>query len=251
MAHSTQLKINSTIVLIHPSTLFSEGLSSLLEDTPYKLTLRVASFETVNVEALRPQGKLVFLVGGGTGAQIVETVRGIRDRLRSAYIVVISATSEPSEVLLTLEAGASGYLREAMTSQTLITAIELVMQDETILPAEFVKSLPGAGARPVPESLTGEGVLQATQNDIQNGDSTGNENTLARIRLSAREETILRDLVDGAPNKVIGQRLSITEATVKVHVKAILRKIRVKNRTQAAIWAIKHLAIAEEQVKAP
>ena len=55
-------------------------------------------------------------------------------------------------------------------------------------------------------------------------------------------------LVDGAPNKVIAQRLQITEATVKVHVKAILRKIRVKNRTQAAIWAAKHLPFPEALV---
>ena len=48
--------------------------------------------------------------------------------------------------------------------------------------------------------------------------------------------------MQGAPNKVIAYQLRITEATVKVHVKAILRKIRVKNRTQAAIWAMNRKA---------
>lgn len=56
--------------------------------------------------------------------------------------------------------------------------------------------------------------------------------------LSAREVDILRCLVDGEPNKVISRRLSIADATVKVHIKAILRKLRVRNRTQAAIWAV-------------
>jgi DNA-binding CsgD family transcriptional regulator len=56
--------------------------------------------------------------------------------------------------------------------------------------------------------------------------------------LSSREAAILDGLVQGAPNKVIAHQLNITEATVKVHVKAILRKIRVRNRTQAAIWAM-------------
>jgi two-component system nitrate/nitrite response regulator NarL len=47
-------------------------------------------------------------------------------------------------------------------------------------------------------------------------------------------------LIQGAPNKLIACQLKITEATVKVHVKAILRKIQVKNRTQAAIWALNY-----------
>jgi two-component system nitrate/nitrite response regulator NarL len=56
--------------------------------------------------------------------------------------------------------------------------------------------------------------------------------------LSTQEKRILRYLVDGSSNKVIARKIDIAEATVKVHVKAILRKIRVHNRTQAAVWAI-------------
>ena len=57
-------------------------------------------------------------------------------------------------------------------------------------------------------------------------------------QLSPREKTILRCLVEGDTNKSIARKIDIAEATVKVHVKAILRKIRVQNRTQAAIWAM-------------
>ena len=60
---------------------------------------------------------------------------------------------------------------------------------------------------------------------------------------SVREAAILNALIRGAPNKVIAYQLCITEATVKVHVKAILRKIQAKNRTQAAIWALYHQAL--------
>jgi two-component system nitrate/nitrite response regulator NarL len=59
--------------------------------------------------------------------------------------------------------------------------------------------------------------------------------------LSARETVILRCLMQGDSNKLIARRFDITEATVKVHVKAILRKIHAKNRTQAAIWAASNL----------
>ena len=57
-------------------------------------------------------------------------------------------------------------------------------------------------------------------------------------RLSPREREMLSHLVAGSSNKVIARRLDIAEATVKVHLKSVLRKIRVENRTQAAIWAL-------------
>src|SRR5258708_11662039 len=63
------------------------------------------------------------------------------------------------------------------------------------------------------------------------------ERTLAP-QLSTREKSILRCLIEGDSNKCIARKINIAEATVKVHVKAILRKIRVHNRTQAAIWGM-------------
>ena len=71
----------------------------------------------------------------------------------------------------------------------------------------------------------------------------GLENQDPAIRtLSSREAEILQCLMQGAPNKVIARKLDVAEATVKVHIKAILRKIRVANRTQAAMWAVNHLS---------
>ena len=74
--------------------------------------------------------------------------------------------------------------------------------------------------------------------------------TGGNTNLSDRETEILRQLVLGEANKVISRHLSISEATVKVHIKAILRKLRVLNRTQAAIWAINHgIAAAANELR--
>jgi two-component system nitrate/nitrite response regulator NarL len=62
--------------------------------------------------------------------------------------------------------------------------------------------------------------------------------------LSPRETQILRCLTQGVSNKLIARELGLSEATVKVHLKAILRKVKVGNRTQAAIWAQEHMTIA-------
>jgi two-component system nitrate/nitrite response regulator NarL len=64
--------------------------------------------------------------------------------------------------------------------------------------------------------------------------------------LSAREAEILSSLMEGEPNKIIARRLHVAEATVKVHIKAILRKVGAANRTQAAMWAMDHLPARAE-----
>ena len=70
-------------------------------------------------------------------------------------------------------------------------------------------------------------------------------------QLSPREKSILRCLIEGDSNKCIARKIDIAEATVTVHVRAILRKIRVQNRTQAAIWAMNHQACAEQSNAPP
>ena len=69
--------------------------------------------------------------------------------------------------------------------------------------------------------------------------------------LSPREQEILQSLVTGASNKLIAIKLGITEATVKVHLKTLLRKIDVNNRTQAAIWAINNGFTASDNRRQP
>jgi len=230
-----------TIVLIHPSRLFTEGLASLLKNTHYDVVHKLTRFSAAYFQADKLEGKVVFIVGGRTASEIVEIVRSIRGHLPSSYILVINASTGPSDVLAALEAGADGYLRDAISSQTFVRVIELISENETILPPEFVKSLRE------PRETAASGTASMGDQDTKVSDAialTNGEENSARVKLSAREGSILKGLVDGAPNKVIAQRLQITEATVKVHVKAILRKIRVKNRTQAAIWAAKNMSDA-------
>lgn len=227
------------VALVHNSRLFAEGLAKILQETPFKLVLQAAPFETASLEKLRAQSRLIVLVGAQTASKIAETVRNVRCQLGSAYILVIGAASGTQEVMLALAAGADGYLRETVTSQALTKAIELAAHGQTVLPAAFVKNLANINRAREPEISVPE--ISALQ-ERSIGDSGLAENDSAPFMspLSEREVSILEGLVEGAPNKVIAQKLSITEATVKVHVKAILRKTRTKNRTQAALWAIKY-----------
>lgn len=218
---------NLSIILVHPSRLYTEGLASLLKDTHYKIIHQLTTFDKSHFPE-DSREKVIFIVGGHSALEITEIITAIREQVASAYILVINNSTCPSDVMSALEAGADGYLRDAISSQTFVRVIQLIVENETILPPEFVRSLRESG--------------KGISNTPENNTAARSEADLAsKVKLSARESSILRGLVDGAPNKVIAHQLHITEATVKVHVKAILRKIRVKNRTQAAIWATTHL----------
>ena len=90
--------------------------------------------------------------------------------------------------------------------------------------------------------MLGEAILPS---DIVLTIATGREEMLdlQRGKLSNREAEILAFLKEGAPNKVIARNLNLSEATVKVHNKAILKKAGVRNRTQAALWARRYAVV--------
>ena len=119
----------------------------------------------------------------------------------------------------------NGHFVDVMARDVFIKSIELVMMGETIFLPEFMSFVLGSEGDPAPRDENNQETLIRT------------ERTLAP-QLSTREKSILRCLIEGDSNKCIARKIDIAEATVKVHVKAILRKIRVQNRTQAAIWGM-------------
>jgi two-component system nitrate/nitrite response regulator NarL len=117
-----------------------------------------------------------------------------------------------------MNAGANGYLMKDVSPEALIQSLELVIMGEKVFPTNLASMLLDMSAITPQHSIRG---------------------------LSPREQEILQSLVTGASNKLIAIKLGITEATVKVHLKTLLRKIDVNNRTQAAIWAMNNGFTAE------
>jgi len=101
-----------------------------------------------------------------------------------------------------------------------------VMLGETVLPPAILSFIDGHKSGPLAPA------------PLANGKGSMESESDYRPRLSAREEFVLRCLIGGDSNKAIARKMAIADATVKAHVKSILRKIRAQNRTQAAIWAM-------------
>jgi two-component system nitrate/nitrite response regulator NarL len=110
----------------------------------------------------------------------------------------------------------------------MVTSLEMVMLGESVLPSEVLRSIMA-------------GVARRRQEPLRNNTVEPTVSDLKVCKLSAREAQILGCLREGAPNKVIARKLDVSEATIKVHVKAILRKVGASNRTQAAMWASQRL----------
>jgi two-component system nitrate/nitrite response regulator NarL len=122
---------------------------------------------------------------------------------------------------LAMAGGARGFLPKDISAEALQISLALVVLGEDIFTA--------------PASLRGHGV--SAIRSPSPASAVGN----LRAPLSGRETQILRCLQDGLPNKTIARDLDMAEATVKVHLKALLRKINVENRTQAAVWSMNNL----------
>jgi two-component system, NarL family, nitrate/nitrite response regulator NarL len=130
-------------------------------------------------------------------------------------VVVLSGCASSSEMSAVIAAGAQGYLPAEISAEALQMSLQLILLGESILPLSKVQSSPGHSV-----------------------EEKGCEPDKLRSPLSGREAQILKCLETGLPNKVIARDLEMAEATVKVHIKAILRKIQVENRTQAAVWSM-------------
>jgi two-component system nitrate/nitrite response regulator NarL len=153
-------------------------------------------------------------------------VERLKAHFSNAKIVILADRFDFDAVVSCFRAGAEGYIVNAMKSQPLMTALRLVSLGEKVMPSDLVEELEHR------QFSTSSPVLP--QNEIVNAN------------LSPRERDVLCGLMAGYPNKSIARQLDVCEATVKVHVKAILRKLKVSNRTQAAIWA-SHNGIADSQ----
>jgi two-component system, NarL family, nitrate/nitrite response regulator NarL len=152
-----------------------------------------------------------------------EQGRGVRELVAAApgvRPVVLSPTFDLDAMVACFREGACGYLIKDMSVEALVAAIQMISTGEKVLPSSLADELTWLRERTQPNAPANE---QMTFGELK--------------KLSPRERDVLCCLMSGSSNKVIANRLNVSEATIKVNVKAILRKLNVANRTQAALWA--------------
>jgi two-component system nitrate/nitrite response regulator NarL len=232
------------VVIYHPSRLFSEGIKKILENGIFTVHYAGPHYDSSIANVLGDSARPLFIVGGHNG---IASVESLRNDYPDALIVFTVLDGNEKEAANALASGANCYLRETIDSDLLFRTLNLLAHDELVLcPA----ATSGAQINRKEAAQPANGLDSDTpkyngvcDKDGFNGLLSGKRDGVSgNLPLSERELVILRALVKGSANKVIANELDITESTVKVHVKAILRKLHAKNRTQAAIWAVRHMA---------
>ncbi|HEY0835313.1 MAG TPA: response regulator transcription factor [Azospirillum sp.] len=205
------------VFLIDSNKLFREGMKRLFESSPFRVLGEAGNLRegvpAVQSAGVRPSLILIDLASGGD--EEVEAMRGLRAQFPEIRIVILTSDLCTRRLSGALGAGADGYLMKDIACEALMQSLRLVMMGEKVFPTHLAELLVSGRAEEI-----------------------GAEVPARRKGLSQREVQILRCLLNGNSNKMIANHLNITEATVKVHLKSLLRKINASNRTQAAIWAL-------------
>ena len=209
-------------VVVQRNGLLREGLARLLDNSPFHVVAMFPQFCARVADAL-PEGE--------PGLVLVDldcdSIKSLKEAWPSTRIVVLAEAPDADEAISAFRAGANAYLADVTSGDALIKSLELVMAGATIFPGEMLPTILGRNGASPP--------FEIAHSKFSASGIAG---------LSPQEKVILGCLADGSSNKVIARKVDAAEATVKVHVKAILRKIGAQNRTQAAIWALNQGALA-------
>lgn len=212
----------ATIGVVGNSTLFRAGLASLISNMEFGEILEAAGLRDLanlsRAKGGRLPGLVLIEIRAGT-LDPVNLVTEARDLFPTARVVLMSDDIDMENMGGCFAAGLDGYLLKDIGRDSLADSLRLVQVGEKVFPSRLA-------------AIMVDYTRQLIEPQI----------CMDKIRachLSEREAEILRCLITGDSNKLIARKLEITESTVKVHLKSILKKTQASNRTQAAMWALK------------
>jgi two-component system, NarL family, nitrate/nitrite response regulator NarL len=252
------------LIVTHPCALVRDGLRPILAKSPFRPVHILPALNQETESYLASAGACIWLVGVNECRPATnDLVRRVVAANPSLRAVILTGSHTADDILPAFQAGACAFLCEDIPSKQLIKSLELIALGQTVMHPQFQRLALTSPAGPSMETggaqreLSAEGdskpsnlLFRPSLADLRTAVAadiglSASEQLISGAdvvrSLSRRELVILRTLTEGASNKIIARKLVITESTVKVHMKAILRKLRLQNRTQAAMWARTHL----------
>jgi two-component system nitrate/nitrite response regulator NarL len=208
------------LLLIDDHTLVRRGLEQLLQSRGVEIVASAGSGREGIDQALALKPDIILLDVKMPEMSGTETLRQLRAAGVAVPILMLTMSREEEDLQAALRNGANGYLLKDMDPEDLVPALQDAMLGNNVVAKELIGSL----TRLV-QGQTGKPA--ASQNPI---------NLLSE--LTPREFEILKHLAEGQSNKEIGRSLDITDGTVKLHVKSILRKLGLRSRVEAAVLAV-------------
>jgi two-component system nitrate/nitrite response regulator NarL len=206
------------ILVIDDHALFRIGLSELLQRRGIDVIAAVSGCEEGLEQVIASRPDVVLLDMRMPGLSGLEVLQRLRRAGHAMPVAMLTTSRDEGDVIASLQGGAQGYLLKDMEPDDLIAALGRILRGETVVAPE----LTGVLARAVRGVQGGGGAVPRTEFN----------------ELTPREREILCLLAEGQSNKVIARNLGISDGTVKLHVKAILRKLKIHSRVEAAVLAV-------------
>lgn len=207
-----------SVIIIDDHPLFRRGLTQLLRTvSEFRLVAEAADGHEGLIQTLRLRPDLLLLDLNMKGLSGLEVLRLVKQADLDTRVVMVTVSDAADDLVAALRAGADGYLLKDMEPEAMVDALRAA----------------AAGRIVVSDALTH--LMAAALRDDKRPQSA------SEAGLTEREQGILAHIAAGLSNKQIARELDITEGTVKVHVKHLLRKLNFRSRVEAAVWAVEHL----------
>lgn len=210
------------VLLIDDHSLVRKGLETLLQSRNVEIAASVSSGEEgiEKCKALSPDIILLDVkMPGQTG---LETLKKLREQKIDIPVLMLTMSRDEADLEAALRNGAQGYLLKDMDPEDLVPALNSAMQGDNVVAKELIGSLTR--------------IVQGKSEP----DETPADDVTPLSELTPREYEILSHIAEGQSNKVIARELEISDGTVKLHVKSILRKLGVHSRVEAAVIAVEN-----------
>jgi DNA-binding NarL/FixJ family response regulator len=237
---------DSTIVVVDTLPLRTVGLITVLDQLTESKRSRVASLTPDEAERFIESDShcsmIIYNVGGASVADHphVRRIKSLRACAGSTPFVILSESDSRKEVVAAFTAGAQGYLYAGTNPQLALQALSFISKGGSYFPpnGQTRHRRSGKVVPPIIESVSVPSVDEGERRVVRkvNTAASSGANPPAN-ELTERQKAVLELLGHGESNKAIARRLNIREGTVKVHVRHIMRRMGVANRTQVAIAA--------------
>ncbi len=202
------------VILVDDHAILRDGLKTMIgQETDMKVIGEATGAK--QLQAMLPTVKPAVILMDINMPEMngIELTKWVRHHYPDIKVIVLTMYKDDENFMAAIREGANGYLLKDSPSEEVITAIRLVNQGESVIPPAMTKKL-----------------LSLHQADNKTDDNS----------LTPREMEVLLGLVEGLSNKEIADRLFISDKTVKIHMSNIFKKLNVKSRSQALIYAVQH-----------